>query len=77
MMLYPLQRLYKANRSAMLLSYLTLTENETHKKIFGHGISSRMIEIPRVVQPTGQVKHVRRNILKLQLFKQDTDPRLF
>ena len=36
-----------------------------------------MIEIPRVVQRSGQVKHVGRNILKLQLFKQDTEPLLF
>ena len=76
-MLYPLQRLYKGNRGAMILSYLTLTLSETQNKFFGDGGSSRMIEIPRVVQPNEQVKHVRRNILTLQLFEQDTDPLLF
>jgi hypothetical protein len=61
----------------MVLSYLTLTQSETQKKYFGDEGSSRTIEIPRVVQPSGQVKYVRRNILKLQLFKQDTDLFLF
>jgi hypothetical protein len=58
----------------MILSYLNLTRSETQKIYVGDGDSVRMIAIPRLVQPSGQVKHVRRNILKLQLFKQETDP---
>jgi len=76
-MLYPLQSLCTANRGAVILSYLTLTRSETQNKFFGDGSSSKVIEIPRVVQPNEQVTHVRRNILTLQLFKQDTDPLLF
>lgn len=61
----------------MILSYVNLTPTETQKKYVADGNSSTIIEVPRVFEPSGRVKHIRRNILKLQLFSQDTDLLLF
>jgi hypothetical protein len=57
----------------MILSYLNFTPFETQKKYVADGNSSTMIEVLSVFEPSGRVKHIRWNILKLQLFNQDPE----